>query len=296
MRSLEIGGVLGVGSMGTVYQALWHGTPVAVKACHTAIGSHELSLLSALRHPNINRLLGACVYGGTTHLVLEYMERGDLMHLLHSASFQLDPALLLRMALDAAHGVAYLHLRQPVVIHRDLKCQNLLVSESYRVVLSDFGFARTRTRSMARTRCGSPAWLAPEILEVSGWRPSAGRCLSASARASAVLTVACLCRACRTITAWTCTPSAWCCGRCSAGRCHTRTWRAARWWSSCSVCAWACGRTSLRCPAAGSASGRTRCCMAGTVRWQSGAGRCHRRRGHPCRRWWRSCTRCTQHL
>lgn len=163
-EALQLGPILGAGALGAVYRASWNGTPVAVKTCGT-MSDHEFTMLSVLRHPNINRLLGICRDGASTMLVLEHMALGDLMALLRRPDFRGGFDLQLRMAMDAAQGLAYLHSRQPVVIHRDIKSQNLLVSESYRVVLSDFGFSRLRTQSAARTRCGSPAWLAPEILE-----------------------------------------------------------------------------------------------------------------------------------
>ncbi len=58
----------------------------------------------------------------------------------------------------------YLHSRMPRIVHRDLKSMNILLDQEWRAKISDFGMSRFLDSTKTMTRCGSPAWEAPEIL------------------------------------------------------------------------------------------------------------------------------------
>jgi serine/threonine protein kinase len=67
------------------------------------------------------------------------------------------------LARGAAHGLAYLHERE--VVHRDIKTDNLLLAGDWRIVLSDFGFARRKAEEgKAMTICGTDEFMAPEVI------------------------------------------------------------------------------------------------------------------------------------
>ncbi|GAM26581.1 hypothetical protein SAMD00019534_097560 [Acytostelium subglobosum LB1] len=73
--------------------------------------------------------------------------------------------LRIKIAYDVACAMTYLHSRQ--VIHRDLKSTNLLVGESWRIKVCDFGFARTASplsKAKRMTICGTDNWMAPEVM------------------------------------------------------------------------------------------------------------------------------------
>ncbi|KAL6068396.1 hypothetical protein QOT17_008205 [Balamuthia mandrillaris] len=71
--------------------------------------------------------------------------------------------LVLKMALDAALGLGYLHSRD--ILHRDVKSLNLLVDMHYNVKICDFGLSKIKQKgSLAKTSCGTPNWMAPELL------------------------------------------------------------------------------------------------------------------------------------
>ena len=70
--------------------------------------------------------VGACLMPPDICILMEYMPKGSLYRILHSPT-DLPWDLLLRMALDAARGMNYLHCSEPQVLHRDLKSHNLLV-------------------------------------------------------------------------------------------------------------------------------------------------------------------------
>lgn len=109
--------------------------------------------------------------------VTDYVPRGSLFHLLHRARGHgpllgpPSPWLALRLLSDCARGMQYLHSRQPAVIHRDLKSQNLLVTADGSVQVADFGLSREchGPGPAAMTRVGSVQWVAPEVLLGHGY-------------------------------------------------------------------------------------------------------------------------------
>ncbi|EGZ09806.1 hypothetical protein PHYSODRAFT_523359 [Phytophthora sojae] len=130
--------------------------------------ANEVRLASTLEHPNIvrfvglswNRVCDLCI-------VSEFMEQGDLSMLLNSKrkdelSWCKEK---LGIATDIAEALAYLHGRQPIIIHRDLKSLNVLLDSRLRAKLSDFGLSRERSSDDTMTNgVGTLLWTAPEIL------------------------------------------------------------------------------------------------------------------------------------
>ena len=90
-ESLQLGRLIGQGAFGRVYKARWHGSAVAVKMliCQTLKDDvvvdfrAEVSVLSALRHPNILLFMGACTIAPHYCIVTEFLSRGSVWGLLH---------------------------------------------------------------------------------------------------------------------------------------------------------------------------------------------------------------------
>jgi len=124
--------------------------------------------MRTLRSPNIIQFLGSefdppdniCI-------VTEFMERGSLFSILADDTIILEWPLILTMLEDAARGMVYLHTCQPPIIHRDLKSQNLLVDEFWRVKVSDFGLSTAVESPQLEdeSACGTLFWTAPEVLQ-----------------------------------------------------------------------------------------------------------------------------------
>lgn len=159
--SLTILEKLGEGEFGVVHKAKWYGTFVAAKvlkgSSEIALGDFrsEIEILRRVHHPNAVQFLGACTKQEPYILVTELMSGGSL-----ADAFRRPEAFPTRraveIALDAAHGLAYLHNRRPSpIIHRDLKPGNLMLSGSqwqsqHAIVfdtgvikLADFGLSKT---------------------------------------------------------------------------------------------------------------------------------------------------------
>lgn len=159
--SLTILEKLGEGEFGVVHRAKWYGTMVAAKILkgsnEIALGDFrgEIDILRRVHHPNAVQFLGACTKREPYILVTELMAGGSL-----ADAFRRPEAFPMRRAvetaLDAAHGLEYLHQRRPSpIIHRDLKPGNLMFSGSLytsqrdlvydhgTVKLADFGLSKT---------------------------------------------------------------------------------------------------------------------------------------------------------
>nr|CCA19325.1 protein kinase putative [Albugo laibachii Nc14] len=174
---LEFLHAIGRGAMSDVIKARYYGTIVVCKRIRRdyitesslRFFRQEIELMSSLRHPNIVQFIGAS-WNNCSNLciIMEYMENGDLHSVLHSnrkKSFTWsDP--LLNIALDIVHGMLYLHTREPLIVHRDLKSVNVFCSATFGCKVGDFGLSRRYNKNIdaLTTLVGTPFWLAPEII------------------------------------------------------------------------------------------------------------------------------------
>ncbi|KMZ67943.1 Protein kinase [Zostera marina] len=106
----------------------------------------EIDFLGSLSHPNLVKLLGYCWEGKEHLLVYEYMTKGSLENHLFPRQglnkFSLSWDLRLKIAIDAARGLTFLHTTDPKIIYRDFKSSNILLDEDYVGRISDFGLAK----------------------------------------------------------------------------------------------------------------------------------------------------------
>ncbi|KAM7476589.1 hypothetical protein LguiB_023832 [Lonicera macranthoides] len=126
----------------------------------------EISILSNICHPNIIRLFEAIQTEDRIFLVLEYCDGGDLAAYLNQRG-KVSEAVAKHFMRQLAAGLQVLN--ENSLIHRDLKPQNLLLTTNEATPLlkiGDFGFARYVTpHGLADTLCGSPLYMAPEIIQ-----------------------------------------------------------------------------------------------------------------------------------
>jgi len=160
---------IGKGNFGKVYRGTYFGTDVAIKQLYYVDDedmqkyiAREMQTLKGLRHPNIVQLLGLCKDPTGIFIVTEFIPGGDLKAKLKDKNMVLPWNLRVKVAIDLAYALNYLHSKK--MIHRDLKSQNLLVCDDWKIKICDFGFARkAEGKADYLTMCGTDEWMAPEV-------------------------------------------------------------------------------------------------------------------------------------
>ncbi|XP_046142830.1 calcium/calmodulin-dependent protein kinase type 1 isoform X5 [Osmia bicornis bicornis] len=125
---------------------------------------NEIRVLRRLTHPNIVQLLETFEDKHKVYLVMELVTGGELFdRIVEKGSYtEKDASGLIRQVLEA---VDYMH--DQGVVHRDLKPENLLYyspDEDSKIMISDFGLSKMEDSGIMATACGTPGYVAPEVL------------------------------------------------------------------------------------------------------------------------------------
>jgi serine/threonine protein kinase/Tol biopolymer transport system component len=165
--------ILGQGGMGAVYRALDEnlGVEVAVKENLFLTDKYakqfqlEASLLANLRHSNLPRVGDYFILDGQgQYLVMDFIGGEDLRNRIERLNVLPEKEVIM-IGVVICDALAYLHTRQPPVIHRDIKPGNLKITSDGDVYLVDFGLAKVMTDSQATTtgaRAMTPGFSPPE--------------------------------------------------------------------------------------------------------------------------------------
>lgn len=180
------GSKLGTGSFGDVWKGSCREQPVAIKILHRQdfdakqlqVFKREVEVLSQIYHPNVCLFMGACFEKGNMMIVSELVGKGDLEKMLRNHSLEMSLFMRIKMAIQAARGMVWLHFGEPVFIHRDVKPANFLVTENWNIKITDFGLSQASTQGMSlrdgkEGARGTPLWMAPEVLEGKEFSTSA---------------------------------------------------------------------------------------------------------------------------
>lgn len=174
----RITGVLGVGGMGSVYQARDLQFPnveryVAVKEMLNLSQDPELrdmslrnfereaNLLAALSHPAIPTIYDYFSVRDRAYLVMEYINGKDFESILNTVP-DIPIEMIVKWGIDVCDVISYLHQHQPPIIFRDIKPANIMIDQFGRLRLIDFGIARTFQVGQKGTTIGTEGYSAPE--------------------------------------------------------------------------------------------------------------------------------------
>ena len=170
-----------MGTFGTVYSGIdrRNGNKVAIKVIPLKEGGsedfeklqNEVSLLSKCDHPNIVGFFGNYLHKSEMWIVMELVDGGALSDIIQEYG-PVPERFLASILRDILEALQYLHSQG--MVHRDLKCSNVLMSMGC-AKLADFGVATAMRDSDDRkhTLVGTPLWMAPEVIDRSSHDTSA---------------------------------------------------------------------------------------------------------------------------
>jgi len=177
-EELQIGKILGEGSFGIVYKARWREQDVAIKqlkgmglnsAKELELFRREADLMVGLKpHPNVVTLCGVCLNPKKPlAIVTEFLEMGSLKDLMKRVP-KFNYLQVTALSKDICRGMRHLHMEK--IIHRDLSCRNILVTEGkkgWTAKVADFGLSRVLVgmdHGQTESNTGPLKWMAPEAL------------------------------------------------------------------------------------------------------------------------------------
>lgn len=176
----EIGRLLGQGTFAKVYFARRISTnqSVAIKVIDKEkvlrVGmmnqiKREISVMRIARHPNIVQLYEVMATKTRIYFIMEYCKGGELFNKVAKGRLKEDVAR--KYFVQLINAVDFCHSRG--VYHRDIKPENLLLDENENLKVSDFGLsalAESRHQDgLLHTTCGTPAYVAPEVINRKGY-------------------------------------------------------------------------------------------------------------------------------
>jgi calcium/calmodulin-dependent protein kinase I len=171
----QMGEVLGEGGYSVVKSALSNvdGRRVAVKIINRKELSEadeeslrqEVAILGKLNHPNITRLVDFFEEPDHYYVVLEYLDGGELFDRIVKKTYYSEKEAR-DLVFTVLKAIKYCHDQN--IVHRDLKPENLLLAskgDDSDIKLADFGFATYAEGLTITSQCGTPGYIAPEILK-----------------------------------------------------------------------------------------------------------------------------------
>ncbi|XVE83816.1 hypothetical protein DITRI_Ditri16bG0117700 [Diplodiscus trichospermus] len=169
---------IGTGGYSSVYKAvLPSGKVVALKKLHRleaeqpAFGRslrNEVKVLTKIRHKNIVKLHGFCLHNRCMFLIYEYLQKGSLFCALRIdvEAVELDWSKRVNIIKSVAHALSYMHHDcNPLIVHRDISSNNILLNSESEAFISDFGTARLLDpdSSNRTVMVGTYGYIAPEL-------------------------------------------------------------------------------------------------------------------------------------
>ncbi|KAF9362321.1 hypothetical protein BGX34_006409 [Mortierella sp. NVP85] len=163
--NIILGNCIGKGAFGSVWRGINLDTATTVAVKQINLSDIPSAELDNIMHPNIVKYYGFKKTEDSLNIILELCENGSLRSL--CKNFGKLPehlgAMYITQVLD---GLIYLH--DQGVIHRDIKGANILATKDGLVKLADFGVATLSNDAGDMSVAGTPYWMAPEIIELSG--------------------------------------------------------------------------------------------------------------------------------
>jgi len=164
--------VIGEGTSGKVYKGTCRDKNVAVKVIKVDPEQqdivdrlrNEIEVMSGVNHENICQYMGSCMTLENDLMIITQLKSKSLADVLYDNTI-LSLSDLIRIALDVALGLSWLHHSNPKIIHADVKAANILLDDDCNGSVADFGQALFLQGDNAVFDGGSPLYMAPERFE-----------------------------------------------------------------------------------------------------------------------------------
>ena len=166
LSEIKIARCIGQGSLGRVFLGEVDSLEVAVKVIEKSstkvkrVAEAEKTILEKVKHALMVRYYGCIQDSEKVHLVMEYLPKGDLFHLMKRHRLKAKEVRF--YAAEAAFGLKYMHDRK--IVYRDLKPENLMLSSTGHIKFIDFGFSKQLVADRTTSVLGSPEYMAPELV------------------------------------------------------------------------------------------------------------------------------------
>lgn len=179
--------LIGKGGMGQVYLAIDQRLGHSVALKRTTVGDdpslavafeNEARTLAQLRHPFLPKVSDHFVEGDEQFLVMEYIAGDDLSRRLKSLNKPFPLNWVLFWADELLEALTYLHTHDPPIIHRDIKPQNLKITNDNHIVLLDFGLSKHSVSQTKVTTSGSVVGYTPHYAPMEQIRGTGTSALS----------------------------------------------------------------------------------------------------------------------
>ena len=178
INEFEIIKKIGEGSFGVVFKVKYKqtGAIYAIKVLDKndkkshegkSYFKREIEIMYKIRHPNIVRLYTHFEDDHYCYFVMDFVPKGNLYQIIEKQKRKcFDSKTVANYLKDLLSAVYYLHNMNPIIIHRDIKLENILVDESGRLKLTDFGWSNYICDDEVRdTFCGTPIYQSPEMIQ-----------------------------------------------------------------------------------------------------------------------------------
>lgn len=124
----------------------------------------EIRLLQSIDHPFIACLYEVIRNENYYYIIMEFCGNGSLLEYINGQN-KMTPEFVRKIIIEIAMALDYLH-KEKLIAHRDLKLENVMLSDDFDIKLIDFGLSKVYTKEnpILSTFCGSPYYASPEVL------------------------------------------------------------------------------------------------------------------------------------
>lgn len=171
-NEVELFSQIGEGQFGKVFSGICRKTCVAVKIIKIDSSNYpetckfqtELNIMKKIIHENICSYMGSCITHDDNLMIIMPLYKMSLNKILYDDNIHITLTQRVRIAIDIATGMNWLHMMTPKIIHSDLKSDNVLLDENFRASISDFGQSHLLCSTDTHSHGGTPIYASPEKL------------------------------------------------------------------------------------------------------------------------------------